>query len=257
MAIIALRAWYIEEYEPIREIIKRPHDLRLSRNSLLKSGLRVDFLDESQDVQSSNWFQRYLEGETVEFYVEGSGSYIVSNVDLVSHEIYFTKQETSAWLDPIIYYCYQSEYAPAHEALQTALEQALNKLNKKSRLALSLETSIRPREAPMRLSSTQLRQIRKCLLFIADGTPITQITDEKTTQLLLPSPNTCIEIGYALQAKRSGQILLVQMQRPDLSGKYPFDLPNHQQLSFKTATEVSKVLPRVLETLLQRFNLWR
>lgn len=43
MAIIALKAWYLQEYEPIKEL-KRPHDLRLSKNSLLKSGLRADFL---------------------------------------------------------------------------------------------------------------------------------------------------------------------------------------------------------------------
>ncbi|MEO1148538.1 MAG: hypothetical protein AAFY26_23450, partial [Cyanobacteria bacterium J06638_22] len=73
MAIIALKAWYLEEYEPIRELEKRPHDLRLSKNSLLKSALRADFLDDSDEVKESDWFQRYLDGETVEFYIEGSG----------------------------------------------------------------------------------------------------------------------------------------------------------------------------------------
>jgi len=73
MAIIALKAWYLDKYEPIREVVKRPHDLRLSRNSLLKSGLRADFLDDSLTIQGSVWFQRYLEGERVEFYLEGSG----------------------------------------------------------------------------------------------------------------------------------------------------------------------------------------
>jgi hypothetical protein len=54
MAIIALKAWYLQDYEPIRELEKRPHDLRLSKNSLLKSGLRADFLDDSQDVKQSD-----------------------------------------------------------------------------------------------------------------------------------------------------------------------------------------------------------
>jgi hypothetical protein len=44
MAIIALKAWYLEQYEPVSELEKRPYDLRLSRNSLLKSGLRGRFL---------------------------------------------------------------------------------------------------------------------------------------------------------------------------------------------------------------------
>jgi len=46
MAIIALKAWYLSDYEPIRELESRPHDLRLAKNSLLKSALRADFLED-------------------------------------------------------------------------------------------------------------------------------------------------------------------------------------------------------------------
>jgi hypothetical protein len=53
-------------------------------------------------VRQSLWFQRYLDGETVEFYIEGSGGYAIANIDLISHEIYFTKQEVMAHLEPII-----------------------------------------------------------------------------------------------------------------------------------------------------------
>lgn len=255
MAIIALRAWYLEAYEPIREVVKRPHDLRLSRNSLLKSGLRVDFLNDKEEVQTSRWFQRYLEGGTVEFYIEGSGGYVISNIDLVSHEIYFTKLEISAWLDPIIYLAYQSEYPQARQALQGALEFALEGLNRRSRLPLTIESAPRPPETPMRLSSTQLRQIRKCLLFIADGTPVSQTKQGKATYLL-PSPTVCVEIGYALGCKRPGQILLVQQERVEMGGRFPFDLPNHQQLSFKNAEELERSLPQLVEALLQRFSLF-
>jgi hypothetical protein len=50
MAIISLKAWYIPEYEPLQSLSNRPHDLRLAKNSLLKSALRADFLDEIQVV---------------------------------------------------------------------------------------------------------------------------------------------------------------------------------------------------------------
>jgi hypothetical protein len=100
-----------------------------------------------------------------------------------------------------------------------------------------------------------LRQIRKSLLFVADGTPVASI-GERDYVRLIPSPKTCVEMGYALQSKRSEQILLVQMERPDLSGNFPFDLPSHQQLCFKTAGELEKTLPPVVESLLQRFNLF-
>jgi hypothetical protein len=106
----------------------------------------------------------------------------------------------------------------------------------------------------MRLSSTQMRKIRKSLLFIADGTPVTRVEGEKT--LLIPSPNVCVEIGYALTAKRTEQILLAKMERKDLLGQFPFDLPRYQQLLFQKPDDLRSSLPSVMETLLQRFNLF-
>jgi hypothetical protein len=56
-------------------------------------------------VKNSAWFKRYLEGETVEFYIEGSGGYAISNIDLISHEIYFSKQDVMAQTEPTIFLC--------------------------------------------------------------------------------------------------------------------------------------------------------
>lgn len=255
MAIIALKAWYLQQYEPIKELEKRPHDLRLSKNSLLKSGLRADFLDDSQDVRNSEWFGRYLQGETVEFYIEGSGGYAISNIDLISQEIYFTKREVIGQLEPIIFLSYQTEYNASSDALRNALGDTLLSFNQRSRLLITLEESRRPAGEPIRLNSTQMRKIRKSLLFVADGTPVTRIAGENTA-ILIPSPNVCVEIGYALTAKRTEQILLVNMERSDLPGQFPFDLPNYQQLFFQKPEDLRSSLPSIMESLLQRFNLF-
>lgn len=257
MAIIALRAWYLQEYEPIKELERRPHDLRLSKKSLLKSGLRADFLEESEDVKASVWFGRYLQGESVEFYIEGSGGYAISNIDLLSHEIYFTKQAVMAQMEPTIFLCHQIEYAASSEALREALSNTVETFNERSRLPLTLIESQRPSGAPIRLNSASMRKIHKCLLFVADGTPIARIQGNSEAQAsVIPSPNVCVEIGYALQSKRPEQILLAQMERKDLPGQFPFDLQARQQLLFKNAAELDKMLPTVLETLLRRFNLF-
>ena len=126
--------------------------------------------------------------------------------------------------------------------------------NQRLRLSVTLEASTRKAGEPMRLSSTQMRKIRKSLIFIADGTPIVGLEGENVP-LVIPSPNVCVELGYALSAKRREQILLVQMERPNLSGQFPFDLPNYQQLSFKTPNDLQSSLSAVMETILQRFNL--
>ncbi|MEM8639309.1 MAG: hypothetical protein AAGG51_10910 [Cyanobacteria bacterium P01_G01_bin.54] len=249
MAIIALKAWYLEQYEPIREIIKRPHDLRLSRNSLLKTGLRADFLNAIDEIQSSTWFERYLAGETIEFYIEGSGGYAIANIDLLSQEIYFTKQDVPALLDPVIFLSPQQNYEPAREAIATVLEKTLPKINKRSRTPLTLEVAQRSPKEPLRLGRHKLRQIEKSLLFIAD---ITAIGSQDQTSLL--SPLVSVELGYAIHAKRSGQILLLNMER-DL-GSAPYDLPGYQYLTFANTAGLQETLPELLKAQLQRLSVF-
>jgi hypothetical protein len=253
MAIIALKAWYLREYEPIREVEKRPHDLRLSKNSLLKSALRADFLDDSAEVRETEWFQRYLDGDTVEFYIEGSGGYAIANIDLISHEMYFVKQDSLSQLDPTIFLCYQTQFDESSDLLREELQTFIEKFNGRSRIPLTLEESHRLTDGPARLSSSLMRKIRKSLLFIADGTPILHL--DGTPPQLIPDPKVCVEIGYALQSKRSEQILLAQMERSDIPGQFPFDLPSTSRLPFRNKAELRKLLPQVLEAQLQRFNL--
>jgi len=253
MAIIALRAWYLEKYEPFSELQQRSHDLRLSKNSLLKAGLRADFLDDRQTIETAEWFQRHLMGETVEFYIEGSGSYVISNLDLSSHEIYFTKCDGLAHLDPQIYLCSQDRFVTSSQALTDELTTFVQTFNRRSRLPLRLEKSTHSSLAPLRLNRRTLNQIRKSLLFIADITPLGVVGGDPPQ--LLPSPNVCVEIGYAIQCKRPEQIVLAYQPRPSFSGEFPFDLPNYQQLEFSDASTLKTVLPDVLNLMLQRFHL--
>lgn len=255
MSIIALRAWYIQDYEPIAQLEKRSPDIRLSKKSLLKTGLRADFLEDSDEVKKSTWFGRYLDGENIEFYIEGSGGYCVANIDLISHEIYFTKQAVLAQLEPTIFFSYQTEYAPARDGLREELQKSLETLNLRSRLPLSLVESYRPSNGPLRLNLAMMRKIRKSLLFIADTTAIASIDDKETPQLI-PSPNVCIEIGYAFFSKRSEQILLAQMQRQDQIGEISFDLPKHQILQFQDSKELNQILTGAITAQLARFKLF-
>ncbi|MEO1396622.1 MAG: hypothetical protein AAFV90_27375 [Cyanobacteria bacterium J06634_5] len=253
MAIIALKAWYLSDYEPIRELENRPHDLRLAKNSLLKSALRADFLEDIEEVKQAEWFQRYLEGDRVEFYVEGSGTYAIANIDLISHEIYFAKHDSLANLDPTIFLSYQTEYTDSSDLLRDEIEAFIKKFNRKSRLQVELVESHRLSQGPVRINSTLMRQIRRSLLFIADGTPILGV--DGTPPQLIPSPKVCVEMGYALQSKRPEQIILAQMERDDLPGQFPFDTPTRNRLSFAKKTELKKELPQLLQARLQRFNL--
>ena len=255
MSIISLRAWYLQDYEPIAELEKRPPDIRLSKKSLLKSGLRADFLEDTEEVKASNWFKRYIEGETIEFYIEGSGGYCVANIDLISHEIYLTKQTLLAQLEPTIFFCYQTENGTASDLLREQLQASLEIFNQKSRLPLTLMESSRPHHAPLRLNRTMMRKIKRSLLFIADITPITVLEGEESSTLI-SSPNVCVELGYAMASKRSEQILLAYQQRPELEGEFSFDLPMQQILQFTDRDELTKILTSSLEAQLARFKLF-
>ncbi|MBT9313600.1 hypothetical protein [Leptothoe kymatousa] len=253
MAIIALKAWYLQDYEPIRDLEKRPHDLRLAKNSLLKSALRADFLDDIDDVRDADWFQRYLEGDAVEFYVEGSGTYAIANIDLISHEIYFAKADSLANLDPVIFLCYQEEYPDSSDLLQTALESYIEKFNRRSRIPVQLIESHRLSNGPVRLNSTLMRHIRRSLLFIADATPIVEIDSD--LPLLVPNPAVCVELGYALAHKRPEQLIIAHHERDDLPGQFPFDIAAQHKLEFSNKSNLQKALPKLLDAKLQRFNL--
>ena len=248
MAIIALRAWYIKQYEPLKHILEKPSDLRLSRNSLLKTGMRADFLDERVEVETTEWFTSHLEGAAVEFYIEGSGYYIISNIDLVSQEIYFTKQQSLSGLEPIIYFS-PNEYRDRDSIIDT-LNDTVADFSSRSRIPLELEIAPRPQNSPLRISKSQFKKIRKSLLYLADSTPIATIEGE-----LLLSSNVCIEIGYALDSKDSGQILLLRAEN-DLTGTLPFDVSGYKELIFSSDRDLQNTLPQLIETLLQRFALF-
>ncbi|NJK59758.1 MAG: hypothetical protein HC918_05215 [Oscillatoriales cyanobacterium SM2_1_8] len=238
MAIVPLRAWYVPEYEPVAVLERRPHDLRLAKNSLLKSALRADFLDESAAVRQSLWFERYLSGETVEFYIEGSGSYVVANLNLISHEIYFTKQDSLAHFDPVILFSYQNQRPAVSNTLRELLETSLVELNQGARIPLTLELTHRSDDAPLKLKSALMNRLRRCLLLVADVTPL--LDWDSDPPLPLPSPIVCVEMGYALCVKRSEQIVPVQVGTA--AGMFPFDLPVHDRLA-DTAENLTRRLP--------------
>jgi hypothetical protein len=245
MAIIALKAWYLDGYEPISEIVQRPHDLRLSRNSLLKSGLRADFLDDIEQVQQADWFQRYLEGAEVEFYIEGSGGYAIANIDLLSQEIYFTKQAINAVLDPVILLILNPDHDGPHlvtEAVQAYLDRH------QARLRLPLRVEVLPRPAQgqsLPLAPAHLRQIRNSLLLLVDLTPV---PDRAV------NPLVTLELGYAIATKRPSQLLTTHIS--PTPAPLPFNLPTAQKLQVRDRTDLDQTLPAWLDQSLQRLNLF-
>ncbi|WNC86286.1 hypothetical protein RHP47_10620 [Thermosynechococcus sp. QKsg1] len=242
MAIIALRAWYLPQYEPLEHIEQRPHDLRLNKSSLLKTALRADFLDDLETVQRSEWFQRYRLGETVEFYIEGSGSYTIANIDVLSHEIYFIKSDRLSYLEPTLFF--SPADSPSSDEIRTALKAFVT--NTPSRFPLELVESPRLANAPLHLESPVITQLRRSLIFIADGSGNEQL-----------HVMVALELGYALASKRRNQLLVIQQEHPSQRACLPIEVPSSQRLIYSDPHELREKLPLVLQGLLKPFELFR
>ncbi|MBF2055833.1 MAG: hypothetical protein IGQ45_01150 [Cyanobacterium sp. T60_A2020_053] len=253
MAIIELKGWYLPQYQPLREVLKQPADLRLNRSSLLKSGLRADFLNDIDEVSSAQWFLCYLEGETVEFYLEGSGSYSIANIDLISREIYFHKQEVFSSLEPMLFMSIFDPQCQHTIALMESVGRALEILNENSRIPLKLELSNR-NTIPLRLANIPARKIRQSLLFIADITPIKQVSNSAENFISHPLVN--LELGSASALKPQSDILLLQEEGEYKGGKQLFDLPESQRIRYSNSEELLETFPTVVKVLLSKYKLF-
>ncbi|MEN9239279.1 MAG: hypothetical protein Q6J68_00835 [Thermostichales cyanobacterium SZTDM-1c_bins_54] len=196
MAMIILKAWYLETVLSLAQVANvypgRGADLRLSQTGLLKTGLRADLLDDLEQVRQSLWFERYLRGEVVEFYLEGSGVYSIANLDLISREIYFSKRATFHPLQPTLFWA----APPDRQHHQAWLEQTLAYVNQHCQPLVPLTLVASPEGKTVHIDAALLRNLREALLIIADVGGAA-------------SASVYFQLGYALQHKRPQQIILL------------------------------------------------
>ena len=46
------------------------------------------------------------------------------------------------------------------------------------------------------------------------------------------------------------------MERADLTGELPFDVAGYKQLNYRNFADLQKTLPKLIQALLQKFNLF-
>ncbi|NJK62841.1 MAG: hypothetical protein HC921_09315 [Synechococcaceae cyanobacterium SM2_3_1] len=252
MAIIVLKAWYLDSVLSVAQVGQMVPDLRLSRTGLLKTGMRADFLDDVDQVKNSLWFQRYLEGELIEFYIEGSGAYSISNLDLISREMYFNKRNTLSQREPIIFFSGQTHYLVSTQAMTKVLQQLVDALNRKQNpvVPLQLEQSLEGGAGRTPIDAALIRKIKHALFVVADVTPIATL--QETLPFSLPSPQVCVEVGYALQCKRPEDILLIQMYREGYDGPFPFEIAEGSYLLVKDTKQLQNQITQHITRQLQK-----
>ncbi len=253
MAIIVLKAWHLDSVLAAGQIQTKSPDLLLSRTGLLKTGMRADLLNDLDAIKGSPWFRRYLEGEMVEFYIEGSGAYSISNLDLISREMYFTKRNTLTHRDPSIVLCGQGHYPGSTQAIGQALTQLVEAINRKPGLVMPirLEQAAEAQESHYTIDAALLRKLKQSLIVIADVTPVAGLEPGSRG---CPSPEVCLAVGYALQSKRPEEILLIQVQRPEYSGRFPFDIDSSSYLLVKDPQDAKALQTQLTDPILKQLQ---
>ncbi|MCS7292195.1 MAG: hypothetical protein RMI89_04375 [Gloeomargarita sp. SKYBB_i_bin120] len=253
--MLIVKAWYLDYPLLPEDVEQRPPTLRLSKKSLLKAAFRGFFVDDAQAVQQAAWFRAFLAGEKVEFYLEGSGTYTLANMDLVSREVYLERSEMPPAFPPLIFFCDQTDYPDSSTQISQALHQVVGKLQTQHRLKpkIRIERPARLPDGTVRLDTDVRRLIRQSLVVIADTTLITCVNGKG-----FPSPEVCLEVGYALVSKKPYQIKLVQWPSPEPAAQdalFPFSISDELRLMPRNAAELARQLEQELTDVFKRFRL--
>ncbi|MEN9235169.1 MAG: hypothetical protein Q6L50_03205 [Gloeomargarita sp. GMQP_bins_120] len=249
--MLIVKAWYLDYPLLPEDVEQRPPTLRLSKKSLLKRAFRGFFVDDAQEVQQSAWFRSFLAGEKVEFYLEGSGTYTLANMDLVSREVYLERSELPPAFPPLIFFCDQTDLPDSSAQIGHALHQTIHKLQTQHILRgkIRLERPARLPDGTVRLDTDVRRLIRQSLVVIADTTPIITVNGKG-----FPSPEVCLGVGYALMTKKPYQIKLVQWPSPE-PVRFPFSISDELRLLPRNAAELARQLEQALTEVCKRFRL--
>lgn len=129
-----------------------------------------------------------------------------------------------------IFYSWQNEFKRSRSAIKDALGEVIQGLN-----ALHVTRPIHLRQATavgdgaIRIDVAIEERIRASHIFVADITPVA--ADGTRVRL---NDNVLLEVGFALAAKGHGRVVLVSVERPELTtGRtFAFDIANVQRLPF-------------------------
>jgi len=253
--MLIVKAWHLEYPLLPEDVETLPPTLRLSKKSLLKAAFRGFFVDDAAVVQQAAWFHSFLAGEKVEFYVEGSGTYELANMDLVSREVYLVRTALPPASPPVIFFSYQTEYPEGSNRLGRVLDQTIAQLRDTYALGKTIRL-VRPQRLPdgtTRLDTDVRRLIRQALVVVADTTLLTSVQGKG-----YPSPNVCLEVGYALVAKKPYQVKLVAWPPPDphlRDAIFPFSISDELRLLPQDEADLAQQLTAALTDVFKRFRL--
>ncbi len=237
--------------------------LLLIKKSILKLGYRAFAVNERDAIEMQAWYPKFLLGEDVRFYIDGSGVYRLVNCDLTENELYFERLNVPIGHKPWVFYSWQSDFNSSRSAIKDALTEAIAHINDalSPRQNLELVESTRPEDGAKNIVEAIQDNLNKCMFAVFD---ITNIASVKLPDALpqagggapmpqeeakaYPNPNVIFELSYTLAQKRPNQILLVKNGRKKTfqNDRVPFDFEHNRRVDYEKPAKLKTELKAIL-----------
>ena len=220
--MIRIKVYYLDTpAENEKDLLKKDSFL-IQKKSLLKGGFRAYLLERPEDFKQKDWFKRYQDRETIDFFIEGSGVYKLVNLDLIEGELYFEKSETPVYSKKCIFMD-----IPFDDEFKDGIFIKLkNKFSK--HIKIDKIDGYTQGKGAIKLDDEILKAIRYSLLFIADITPLSNHNDISNKEKWLANSNVMLELGYALAVKDNKKIIITyNKDRCKSSLHFPFDIQSY------------------------------
>jgi len=257
MNLIKVKCWYLRNsYFDITQLDKDSPNLLLVKKSILKNGYRAFFLNDKNEIENSDWYQQFLLGSVPYFYIEGSGLYILSNIDIAESELYFERNNKSISYKPWIFFSWQSDFSSSRNDIKDAIKYCAEEINKLNPInKIEIVESTRPEDGAKDILKAILDNINKSLLSIFDISNVSQVLQNNDkSQKSYPNANVVFELSYALSKKPVDQIIIIKKKRNDIDDNVPFDFRQNRFLIYEEKNVLKKELLSIIKNYFERIK---
>ncbi len=254
-----IKCWHLTDAVTDPSIITAAEpSLLLIKKSILKLGYRAFAVNDREAVEKQVWYPKFLLGDEVRFYIDGSGVYRLVNCDLTESELYFERLNLPIGHKPWVFYSWQSDFNSSRSAIKEALTEAIEHINDtlSPRQKLELVESTRPDDGAKNIVDAIKANLDKCMFAVFDITNVAPVklpdaapdapaqADPKT----YPNPNVVFELSYSLVQKHSSQILLLKKGRKDAfkEDRVPFDFEHNRRIDYEKPAKLKTDLKAIL-----------
>ena len=191
------------------------------------------------------------------FYIDGSGIYKLANIDLTENEFYFEKDNLPVGYKPDIFYSWQSDFNQSRNHIRDGINHVINEINdnRNPKKPLEMVESTRPEDGAEDILIAIKKNIDFSLISIFDITNVASIPQDNENTKYYPNANVVFELSYALQRKRSDQIIIVKKNRDDFpNNEVPFDFRQNRRLEYGQPAQMRTNLRQIILEQLERIG---